>query len=146
MAQQFRRADPVTLTQARARKVADWLELRGERQQQRQQTTTLNKLFDVARDEYLAKHAAEWSPGQLETIRRMLAKHAAPLAGKRVDRITKEELGDLLRPIWKGPGSHVGNRVRGLVEKILSYCDVQPNPARWEVLRNELSQQGCEVG
>ena len=131
----------MTLTQARARKAADWLELRGERQQQRQQTTTLNKLFDVARDEYLAKHAAEWQPPQLDNIRRMLAKHAAPLDAKRVDKITKEDLGDLLRPIWKGPGSHTGNRVRGLVEKILSYCDVQPNPARWEVLRNELSNK-----
>jgi hypothetical protein len=133
-------ADPVTLTQARARKAANWLELRDERQQQRQ-TTTLHKLFSAARDEYLAKHAAEWSPDQMDNLRRMLAKHAAPLDAKRVDRITKEELGDMLRPFWKGPGSHVGNRVRGMVEKILSYCDVQPNPARWEVLRNELSNK-----
>ncbi len=133
-------ADPVTLTQARARKAADWLELRGERQQRRQAAGS-PKLFSVARDEYLTKHAAEWQPSQLENIRRMLARHAAPLDAKRVDRITKEELGDMLRPIWKGPGSHTGNRVRGLVEKILSYCDVQPNPARWEVLRHELSNK-----
>jgi integrase len=132
--------DPVTLTQARARKAADWLELRGDRQQQRQ-TAGTPKLFSVARDEYLAKHSAEWSPAQMETIKRMMAKHAAPLDDKRVDRITKEELGDLLRPIWKGPGSHTGNRVRSMVEKILSYADVQVNPARWDVLRNELSNK-----
>ena len=132
--------EPVTVTQARAMRWKDW----SERKEGRAATApdaTLNKLFAQARDEYLTKHAAEWSPDQMDNLRRMLAKHAAPLDAKRVDKITKEDLGDLLRPIWKGPGSHTGNRVRGLVEKILSYCDVQPNPARWEVLRNELSNK-----
>ena len=131
---------PVTLTQARAMRAADWLERRGQRQQVRQ-TATAFKLFDVARDEYLSKHSAEWQPEQLDKLTRMLAKHTATLEGQRVDRITKEQMADLLRPIWKGPGSHTGNRVRGMVEKILRYAGIENNPARWEVLADELSNK-----
>ena len=57
--------------------------------------------------------------------------------------ITLDEMADLLRPIWKGPGSHTGNRVRGLIEKILRSAGVKndDNPALWENLQTKLSNK-----
>ena len=52
-------------------------------------------------------------------------------------------MADMLRPIWKGPGSHTGNRVRGLVEKILRAAGMKndDNPALWQNLESKLSDK-----
>ena len=85
----------------------------------------------------------QWTPEQLDTIKRMLEKHASNLDDKRVGTFTLDEMADLLRPIWKGPGSHTGNRVRGLIEKILRSAGVKndDNPALWENLQTKLSNK-----
>jgi integrase len=151
-------AAPVSLTQARALDAADWLERRGQRQvttNARFHNGTHNgngngaasKLFSVARDEYFRDKqggaSPQWTTEQYETLTRMLAKHASTLDDKRVDRITLAEMADMLRPIWKGPGSHTGNRVRGLVEKILRSAGIKndDNPALWENLESKLSDK-----
>jgi integrase len=117
-------------------RAADWLERRNGRKQPAKMP-----IFAEARDGYLAAHASEWKPKQQQNILSMLLRHAAPLNDKRVDTITSQEIADLLSPIWKGPGSHTGNRVRGFIQNILSYADVEPNPARWDVLRHKLSNR-----
>jgi len=145
-------AAPVSLTQARALDAADWLERRGQRQvasnakyHNGNGNGALTKPFGTARDEYFAKMqggaSPKWTDAQFETIKRMMVKHTAPLDNRPVGEITKEEMGDLLRPKWKGPGSHTGNRVRALVEKILRYAQVKDNPASWENLETELSDK-----
>lgn len=154
---------PVSLTQARALDAADWLERRGQRQTASNAKyhngngATVLKSFSVARDEYFAKMQAfkpgttdtaegaspKWTDSQYETIKRMLAKHAAPLDTRPVGEITKEEVADMLRPKWKGPGSHTGNRVRNMVEKILRSAGIKndDNPASWENLETELNDK-----
>jgi len=153
-------AAPVTWTKARTRLWAD----RGERLARRQiagnakyhslavvngnrhsNSASVLTPFGEARDEYFRNMQGgatpQWTPEQLDTIKRMLAKHAAPLDTRPCGQITLDEVADLLRPIWKGPGSHTGNRVRGLIEKILRSAGIKTddNPAVWENLQTKLS-------
>lgn len=155
-------AAPVTFTKARALSWADRLERRNRRQiagnARFHSLAVVNgnghsngaaKLtpFSMARDKYFSDMQGgatpQWTPEQLDTITRMLAKHASKLDDKRVGTITLDEMADLLRPIWKGPGSHTGNRVRGLIEKILRSAGVKndDNPALWENLQVKLSNK-----
>lgn len=151
-------AAPVSLTQARALAAADWLERRSHRQvasNARYHNSHVSngngaaafKTFAEARDEYFQNKqggaSPQWTEAQLETLTRMLAKHASKLDDIRADRITLDEMANMLRPIWKGPGSHTGNRVRGLVEKILRSAGIKndDNPARWENLEHKLSDK-----
>ena len=93
----------------------------------------------MARDQYLEEHAAEWSDDHRELLRAMLAKHAAPLDAKVVGEITEDDIIPLLKPIWKGPNSTTGNRVRGMIEHIISSTGrITDNPARWSVLQYRL--------
>lgn len=152
-------AAPVSLTQARTRIMADCVERRTGRQIASNAKhhgggngnggngngTSFLKPFSVVRDEYFAKMQAgespQWTESQFDAVGRMLKKHAAPIDGRPVGELTKEEIADMLRPKWKGPGSHTGNRVRGLIEKILRYAGLKndDNPARWENIQTELS-------
>jgi integrase len=149
-------AAPVGLTQARALAWADRLERRARRQTARNArfhvvangnaySPAVATLFAVARDQYFANMQGgavpQWTPEQFETLKRMMAKHAAALDNRPVGAITLDDMADLLRPIWKGPGSHTGNRVRGMVEKILRSAGVKDNPAMWENLETRLSNK-----
>ena len=110
-------AAPISLTQARALDAADWLERRGRRQvasnAKYHNGRVVTKLFSVARDPYLEDHAAKWSADHRESLRAMLLRHIAPLDNKPVGEITEDDVIPLLKPIWKGPNSTTGNRVRG---------------------------------
>lgn len=135
-------AAPVSLTQARALDAADWLERRGQRQvatnakYHNGNGHAIAKLFSVARDQYLVEHAAEWSADHCETLRAMLLRHAAPLDDKPVGEITDDDIIPILKPIWKGPNSTTGNRVRGMIEHIISSTGrIADNPAKWETLQ-----------
>lgn len=137
-------AVPVSLTQARALDAADWLERRGQRQvasnaKYHNGTASgkaITKLFSVARDQYLDDHAAEWSADHRKSLRAMLLRHTAPIADKMVGEITEDDVIPLLKPIWKGPNSTTGNRVRGMIEHIISSTGrIADNPARWAVLQ-----------
>lgn len=153
-------AAPVKFTQARALLWADRLERRNRRQiagnarfhslpvvNGNGHSNGAAKLtpFSMARDKYFSDMQGgatpQWTPEQLDTIKRMLAKHASKLDSRPAGHITLDEVADLLRPIWKGPGSHTGNRVRGLIEKILRSAGIKTddNPAVWENLQTKLS-------
>jgi len=149
-------AAPVNYTQARALAWGDRLERRRQRQTAGNAkyhaaangngySPAVATLFAVARDQYFQNMQGgavpQWTPEQYDTLTRMLAKHAAPLDNRPVGAITLDEMADLLRPIWKGPGSHTGNRVRGMVEKILRAAGVKDNPATWENLETKLSNK-----
>jgi len=142
-------AAPVSLTQARALDAADWLERRGQRQvatNARFHNGTGNgrvvtKLFSVARDQYLDEHAAEWSEEHRETLRKMMLRHASRLDNKPVGEITEDDIIPILKPIWKGPNSTTGNRVRGMIEHIISSTGrIHDNPARWSVLQYRMAR------
>lgn len=142
-------AAPVSLTQARALDAADWLERRGQRQiasnakyhNGNGNGRVVAKLFSVARDQYLEAHAAEWSPEHRETLHAMLLRHTAPISDKPVGEITEDDVVAVISPIWKGPNSTTGNRVRGMVEHIISSTGrIADNPARWAVLQYRMAR------
>lgn len=140
-------AAPVGLRQARALVQADCVERRNGRQiagnakyhnghANGNGGGIVTKLFSVARDQYLEEHAAEWSDDHRKSLRAMMLKHAAPLDTKMVGEISQDDIIPLLKPIWKGPNSTTGNRVRGFVEHIISSTGrIDDNPARWSVLQ-----------
>jgi integrase len=73
------------------------------------------------------KHRAQW--------RSTLATYAAPLARKRVDAITTEDVLAVLKPVWTAKAETAG-RLRGRIEKILDAAKAKghrtgENPARW---------------
>jgi integrase len=149
-------ASPVGLTQARRLASLDALERQAARQTARNarylgiapansnSAPAAATTFAVARDQYFQNMQGtatpQWTPEQFETLKRMMAKHAAPLDNRPVGAITLDDMAELLRPIWKGPGSHTGNRVRGMVEKILRSAGIKTddNPATWENLAIKL--------
>ena len=55
-----------------------------------------------------------------------------------VNRITKQEVADILRPIWLGSSNSRGNKLRALIERILDSADNEPNPATWKRLKSLL--------
>jgi len=156
-------AAPVTFTKARALSWADRLDRRNRRQiagnakyhgltvvsngNGHSNSASMLTPFSAARDKYFSDMQGgatpQWTPEQLETIKRMLAKHAEKLDTRPCGHITLDEMADLLRPIWKGPGSHTGNRVRGLIEKILCSAGVKDddNPALWKKLQTKLGNK-----
>jgi len=101
--------------------------------------------FAVATDAYLSNHADEWSEHHRAGLKALVRMHAGALANVPVNRITTEQVADTLRPIWNGPGNSQGNRLRRLIESILTAKRVEPNPATWARLRELLSKKIAEV-
>ncbi len=101
--------------------------------------------FAVAADGYLSNHADEWGERHRAGLTALVRTHAAALANKPVNRITTDDVADMLRPIWNGPGNNRGSRLRRLIESILRSKDVEPNPATWARLREKLSKAVAEV-
>jgi integrase len=104
-------------------------------------TRGAGKRFTNAAEEYLKKHAGEWSPKQKKDHAARLKLHASALDNRRVNRITVDEVADVLRPIWTGPNHGRGAKLRGLIELILNAEKVpQPGPAAWSRLKEELGK------
>jgi integrase len=101
--------------------------------------------FAVAADTYLENHADEWSQRHRAQLKALVRMHAGPLVDVPVNRITTEQVADVLRPIWSGPGNTQGNRLRRLIESILTAKRVEPNPATWARLRELLSKKIVQV-
>ena len=101
--------------------------------------------FAVATDAYLSNHADEWSERHRAGLMALVRMHAGALADIPVNRITTEQVAETLRPIWNGPGNSQGNRLRRLIESILTARRVEPNPATWARLRELLSKKIAEV-
>jgi integrase len=87
-----------------------------------------------------AKHAAQW--------RYALKEHAAPLRAKLVDKITTDDVLEVLKPIWHSK-SDTAKRLRARIENVLDAARSKApfrfppgwaNPARWRGhLKNLLS-------
>jgi integrase len=107
--------------------------------------TPRGEKFAVAADAYLSNHADEWSEHHRAGLKALVRMHAGALADVSVNRITTEQITDTLRPIWNGPGNSQGNRLRRLIEAILTAKRVEPNPATWARLRELLSKKIAEV-
>ena len=101
--------------------------------------------FSVAADAYLSNHADEWGARHRAALRALVLRHAKAIADVPVNRITTDQLADMLRPIWNGPGNNRGSRLRRLIESILTAKDVEPNPATWAKLREKLVKKVADV-
>lgn len=95
----------------------------------------------VAADAYLSNHADEWGERHRDGSKALIRMHARALADVPVSRITTEQIVNVLRPIWKGAANRKGNRLRRLIEAILTAKRVEPNPAIWARLRELLSKK-----
>jgi hypothetical protein len=89
----------------------------------------------------LANHADKWGERHRAGLKAVVRMHAGALADVPVNRITTEQIADTLRPIWNGPGNSQGNRLRRLIETILTAKRVEPNPATWARLREIAFQE-----
>ena len=101
--------------------------------------------FAVAADAYLSNHADEWGERHQAGLKALVRMHAGALADVPVNRITPDQVADMLRPIWNGPGNNRGSRFRRFIESILTAKQVEPNPATWARLRELLSKKIADV-
>jgi integrase len=107
---------------------------------------TRGELFSTAADAYLSNHADEWNERTRKANTALVAnKVPAEFKARAVTAITPDQVADVLRPIWNGPGANAGSRLRQLIEGILRSRDVTPNPAAWERLQDRLSRKRAEV-
>ena len=93
--------------------------------------------FDVLAEQYFGHHT-EIGASQLDRNRALLRLHAAPLMKRPVNRITRQEVADVLRPIWRGTSNSKGMKLRALIERILNAADNDRNPATWGRLESLL--------
>lgn len=134
---------PVTITEARAKRAAAWL---ARRNGEAIPAGQAGKRFKQAAEDYLKAHTTEWGPKQLKDHERRLKLHAAPLNSKPVNRITVDDVAAVLMPIWTGPNHGRGSKLRGLIELILNAEEVkQPTAAAWSRLQGKLSKKSVET-
>jgi integrase len=108
-------------------------------------TVVAGDAFGQAAVSYLENHSNEWSPRHRSGLAGLVRLYAGPLAALPVGRITTDNVADMLRPIWNGPGDNRGARLRRLVEAILTSKNVEPNPATWDRLKEKLSKKVAAV-
>lgn len=139
-------ADAVTPAAAK-RKAQDFMsDLRNGRPVALLTRKSRGELFSTAAATYLDNHADEWNV-RTRAANTALVRNKVPadFAAKPVTAITADDVADVLRPIWNGPGANAGSRLRQLIEGILRSKDVAPNPASWERLQDRLSRKRAEV-
>jgi integrase len=96
------------------------------------------KSFTAVADEYFDHHATDFGADQLTRNRALLRLYAGPLMKRPVNRITRQEVADVLRPIWLGSTNSRGVKLRALIERILNSADNERNPATWGRLQSLL--------
>jgi integrase len=94
--------------------------------------------FEVLADEYFDHRATDFGADQLTRNRALLRLYAGPLMKRPVNRITRQEVADILRPIWLGSSNSKGVKLRALIERILNSADNERNPATWGRLQSLL--------
>jgi len=94
--------------------------------------------FEVLAEQYFDHHATDFGADQLIRNRALLRLHAGPLMKRPVNRITRQEVADVLRPIWRGSTNSKGVKLRALIERILNSADNERNPATWARLESLL--------
>jgi integrase len=134
---------PVTITEARAKRAAAWL---ARRNGEALPAGQAGKRFKQAADDYLEAHKAEWGTKAYKDHERRIRLHAAALNSKPVNRITVDDVAGVLKPIWTGPNHGRGSKLRGLIELILNAEEVkQPTAAAWSRLQGKLSKKSAET-
>src|ERR1035441_9855 len=93
--------------------------------------------FEVLAEQYFDHHT-EIGADQLTRNRALLRLYAEPLMRRPVNRITRQEVADILRPIWLGSSNSKGVKLRALIERILNSADNERNPATWARLQSLL--------
>ena len=101
--------------------------------------------FGVLAEKYLTDHATDYGAAQLTRNRALLRLHAAPLSRRRVNRITVEEVAEVLRPLWNSTANSRGAKLRALIERILDAAELDRNPATWSRLQNHLSRKPAKT-
>jgi len=107
--------------------------------------------FKVCAERYLAAHAPAWSnPKTPKHWRGSLERHAYPIIGDMpVNAIETSHVMEILETLWFDR-PEMGSRVRGRIERILSWAAVQGyrdplNPARWRGHLDQLLPQPTKV-
>ena len=104
------------------------------------------ELFGTAAIAYLDNHADEWNARHRAELKALVRKYVpADFGARPVTEIKSENVADVLRPIWNGPGNNRGTRLRRLIEGILNAKQIEPNPAAWVRLKELLSRKRAEV-
>jgi integrase len=93
--------------------------------------------FEVLAEQYFDHHT-EIGAAQLTRNRALLRLYARPLMRRPVNRITRQEVADVLRPIWPGSSNGKGMKLRALIERILDAADSERNPATLKRLQSLL--------
>jgi integrase len=94
--------------------------------------------FAALAELYFDHHAAAVGAAQLDRNRALLRLYAGPLMKRAVNRITRQEVAEVLRPIWLGSSNSKGVKLRAMIERILNAADNDRNPATWGRLESLL--------
>jgi integrase len=97
--------------------------------------------FGALAEQFFDHHAPDFGADQLIRNRALLRLHAAALTKRPVNRITRQEIADVLRPIWTGSSNSKGVKLRALIERILNAADNDRNPASWRRLESLLPKR-----
>jgi integrase len=124
----------VTLAMARQRRDA----ARAGHKDEPDKPKSAGQSFAALAELYFDHHAAALGVAQLERNRALLRLYAGPLMKRAVNRITRHEVADVLRPIWSGSSNSKGMKLRALIERILNAADNDRNPATWGRLESLL--------
>jgi integrase len=123
----------VTLAIARGKRAALLMSHRDEPEKPK----GAGQSFAAMADRYF-EHHTEIGAGQLTRNRALLRLYAGPLMKRPVNRITREEVAEVLRPIWPGSSNSKGMKLRALIERILDAADSERNPATLKRLQSLL--------
>jgi integrase len=124
----------VTLAMARQRRDA----ARAVHKDEPEKPKSAGQSFASLAELYFDHHAAAVGAAQLDRNRALLRLYAGPLMKRAVNRITRQEVADVLRPIWLGSSNSKGVKLRALIERILNAADNDRNPATWGRLESLL--------
>ena len=124
----------VTLAMARQRRDA----ARAGHKNEPEKPKSAGQSFASLAELYFDHHAAALGASQLDRNRALLRLYAGPLMKRAVNRITRHEIADVLRPIWSGSSNSKGMKLRTLIERILNAADNDRNPATWGRLESLL--------
>jgi integrase len=86
---------------------------------------------------YVSQHASEWKDRGAQYWA-AVTNHCGPLADKLLPAITRDDVAAVLRPIWRGPTTGAGMKLRGFLEHVFAANDIEPNVATWERLQHVL--------